>query len=116
MKRIALIAIALAATTTTASANPYDNNYNRQYRIDAREAAQADRIASARRRGELTWYESFRLRREQAHIRSLERDARRDGYISRDEARRIEHAQDRASYHIYDQAHDGQRAYWRRWY
>ena len=115
MKRIALIALALVATTSAASADPYYSTYGRERRIDAREFNQAERIYTARRRGELTWYEAFRLRQEQARIRRLEAAANADGYVSRYEARRIERAQDRASYHIYGQAHDGQRAWWRRW-
>ena len=108
MKRIALIALALAVTTTAATA---DNSTSRQRRIDAREAAQADRIDRARRHGELAWYESFSLRAEQARIRRLERLAKRDGHISRHEARVIEQAQDRASRHIYDEAHDRQKSW-----
>jgi uncharacterized membrane protein YebE (DUF533 family) len=116
MKRIALLALALAATAGAANAGPYESSYWRERRIDAREARQADRIYHARRRGELTWLEAFRLRQEQAHIRRLEAAAKADGYVSPHEARRIERAQDRASYDIYDQAHDGQRAWWRRWH
>ena len=115
MKRIVLMSLALVATASAASAGPYDNSYWRERRIDAREARQADRIYDARRRGELTWFEAFRLRQEQARIRRMENAALADGYVSPYEARRIERAQDRASYHIYDQAHDGQRAWWRRW-
>jgi hypothetical protein len=43
----------------------------------------------------------------------MEAWAKRDGYVSRDEARRIEAAQDAASRHIYRESHDGQTA-WRR--
>jgi len=112
MKRIALIAIALAAST---SALAHDSGYDRQARIEAREARQIDRIYRARQRGELTWYESWGLRAEQARIRRMERNALRDGYLNTYEARRIEEAQDRASRHIYNESHDGQRASWRRW-
>ena len=115
MKRIALVALALVATAGAASADPYYSNYGRERRIDAREFNQAERIYNARRRGELTWYEAFRLRQEQARIRRMENAALADGHVSPYEARRIERAQDRANHHIYDQAHDGQRAWWRRW-
>jgi hypothetical protein len=111
MNRIALIAIALAASTTAASA--YD--YGRQERIDAREAAQARRIAQGRRSGELTWYEARKLKAEQARIYRLERAAKRDGYLSQSEGRRIERAQDQASRDIYRESNDGQKAWWRRW-
>jgi hypothetical protein len=109
MTRLALIVIALAASTTVASAQ----DYGRGDRIDAREAAQARRIEHARRSGELTWYEAMKLKAEQHRIRRMEAWARRDGSISRDEARRIEAAQDAAGRHIYRESHDGQTA-WRR--
>ena len=79
MTRIALIALALAASTTAAGA--YD--YSRGGRIDAREAAQARRIEHNRRTGELTWYEAAKLRAEQRRIHAMEAWARRDGHISR---------------------------------
>jgi hypothetical protein len=109
MTRIALIALALAATTTAASAG----DLARRERIDAREAAQARRIQYNRRIGELTWYETLKLKAEQRRIHRMEAWAKRDGYVSRDEARRIEAAQDAASRHIYRESHDGQTA-WRR--
>ncbi|KAB2919535.1 MAG: hypothetical protein F9K29_05635 [Hyphomicrobiaceae bacterium] len=116
MKRAALVAIVLAATATAASAHDYyDYSYSRSGRIDAREAAQANRIERARRAGELTWYESLKLRSEQARIHRMERRAKADGVITRDEARRIERAQDEASRHIYRESHDDQQARWRRW-
>ena len=110
MNRIALIALALAASTTAASAH----DYGRGDRIDAREAAQARRIEYYRRTGELTWLETMKFRAEQRRIHRMEAWVRRDGYISREEARRIEAAQDQAAGHIYRESHDGQRAWWRR--
>ena len=104
MIRIALIALALAATTTAASAH----EYGRAERIDAREAAQARRIQQARRAGELTWYETLKLKAEQRRIHRMEAWAKRDGYISREEARRIRAAQEEASRNIYRESHDGQ--------
>jgi uncharacterized membrane protein YebE (DUF533 family) len=109
MKRIAIVALVLAASATAASA--YD--YSRSERIDAREAEQARRIERASRNGELTWYEKLKLRAEQARIYAMERAAKRDGYISGYEARRIERAQDAASRDIYRESHDGQTS-WRR--
>jgi hypothetical protein len=110
MNRPALIALALVASTTAASA--YD--YGRGDRIDAREAAQARRIMHARRTGELTLSEAMKLKAEQRRIYAMEAWARRDGTISSTEARRIENAQDAASGHIYRESHDGQKAWWRR--
>jgi hypothetical protein len=109
MKRIALVAILLAASTGAASA--YD--YSRSGRIDAREAEQARRIERASRNGELTWYEKLKLRAEQARIYAMERFAKRDGFIDGREARRIERAQDAASRDIYRESHDSQTS-WRR--
>lgn len=109
MTRIALIAALLAASTTAAGAH----DYSRSNRIDAREAAQARRIEHARRAGELTWYETHKLRAEQRRIHRMEAWARRDGHVDRYEARRIEAAQDRAARHIYRESHDGQTS-WRR--
>jgi uncharacterized membrane protein YebE (DUF533 family) len=110
MTRIALIALVLAATTTAASAH----DYGRGERIDAREAAQARRIMHARRTGELTWYEAAKLKAEQRRIHAMEAWAKRDGHISREEARRIEAAQNAAARHIYRESHDGQTTWWRR--
>src|SRR5262245_57796098 len=109
MKRIALIALALAASTGAASAH----DYSRGDRIDAREAAQARRIERGIRNGELTWHEQLKLKAEQARIYAMERAAKRDGYIDAYEARRIERAQDAASRHIYRETHDDQTS-WRR--
>jgi hypothetical protein len=110
MTRIALIALALAASMTAAGAH----DYNRGDRIDAREAAQARRIEHYRHTGQLTGYEASKLRAEQRRIYAMEAWAKRDGYISRSEARRIEAAQDAAARHIYRESHDGQQAWWRR--
>lgn len=111
MKTLPLIAIALAVTATGAAA--HDNSW-RGDRIDNREARQAERINEGRRSGELTWLEAQRLRAEQARIHQMERWAKRDGFISREEARRIEHAQDEASRHIRREKHDGQTTWWGR--
>jgi hypothetical protein len=111
MTRLALIALALAASTTAASA--YD--YGRGDRIDAREAAQARSIVHARRIGELTWYEAAKLKAEQRRIHAMEAWAKRDGTISREEARRIDAAQNAAARHIYRESHDGQTAWRRGW-
>ena len=87
---------------------------SRADRIDNREARQAERINEGRRSGELTWLEAQRLRAEQARIHRMERWAKSDGYISREEARRIEQAQDAASRHIRQEKHDGQTTWWSR--
>lgn len=111
MKTLTLLAITLAATATSAAAHDYSS---RGDRIDNREARQAERINEGRRSGELTWWEAQKLRAEQARIHQMERWAKRDGYISREEARRIEAAQDAASRHIRQEKHDGQTRWWAR--
>jgi biopolymer transport protein ExbB/TolQ len=112
MYRPALIALALIATTTAASA--YD--FGRRDRIDDRQAEQAWRIQQNRRHGNLTWLEKQRLLREQAQIRRMEADAKRDGYVSRGEYRRITEAQNEAARDIRRESHDRQKAWWRRLY
>ena len=109
MTRLALIALALAASTTAASA--YD--YGRSERIDAREAAQARRIDARppHRRAHLV--RGRKAQGRAAPYPRMEAWAKRDGHISGAEARRIEAAQDAASRHIYRESHDGQTA-WRR--
>jgi hypothetical protein len=111
MKTLSLVAITLAITATGAAAH---DDSRRADRIDAREARQAERINEGRRSGELTWLEAQRLRAEQARIHRMERWAKSDGYISREEARRIEQAQDAASRHIRQEKHDGQTTWWAR--
>jgi hypothetical protein len=111
MKALTLIAAATAviATSTTAGAHDW-----RADRIDARRAEQAYRIRHNRHVGELTLAEKWRLQTEQRRIARMERHAKSDGYISAEEARRINAAQNRASRHIYGESHDHQKAWWRR--
>jgi hypothetical protein len=112
MKSLTLIAATAALIATGTAAGAHD--YSRGDRIDARQAEQAYRIRHNRHTGRLTLAEKLRLQAEQRYIARMERAAKADGYISRNEARRIGEAQDRASWHIYRESHDGQRAWWRR--
>jgi len=68
------------------------------------------------RSGEITRREAYRLEREQAHIRHMERNAKADGYVSHYERDRIRAAQNSASRHIHNEAHDGNRRWYRRWW
>ena len=111
LKTLSLLAMTLAITATGASA--YDD-YNRGDRIDRREARQAARIREGRESGQLTGSEARHLWAEQRRIHQMERWAKRDGHISREEARRIEEAQDSASRHIRREKHDGQSTWWAR--
>ena len=113
MKTLLLAAAAAAtlASSTAASAHEWD----RETRIDKRQAEQAYRIRHNRHAGQLTLIEKWRLQNEQRRVAAIERAALRDGYISRSEARRIAEAQNRAAYHIQRESRDGQRAWWRNW-
>jgi hypothetical protein len=107
MTRTFLAAAAVLATLTTGAMAD---------RIDQRQAEQAQRIEQARRSGELTRGELTSLRAEQARIAEMERRAKADGVVTRHEARDIARAQHAASRHIYQESHDSQRAWYRRWF
>lgn len=100
MKLFAAATVALIALTSAASAQ--------DYRIDRRQDMQQHRIEQGIRSGEITRGEAYRLQTEQARIRELERDAKRDGRVDRHEAARIERAQDQASRHIREEKHDSE--------
>ena len=105
MNRTFIFAASLLALTATGALAD---------RISDREAAQEARIRQGVRSGELTYREHASLEREQARIRDMERRARADGVVTRQEARAIERAQDAASRHIYQESHDSEKAWWRR--
>jgi len=111
---LALAALLLLGTSTFAAAYDYPTEA-RKAQIDARRAAEADRIQYGRRTGDLTLTEKWRLKREQARIVQMERDALRDGHISRQEQYDINRALNRANRHITREVNDGQVAWWRRW-
>ena len=102
--------VALAALTavgaTSASADE----------IDRRQYNQERRIQEAVRAGEITRRERAALEAEQARIRFLEARAKADGRIDYREAAEIRRAQNEASRHIYQESHDGQRRWFRRWW
>jgi hypothetical protein len=84
--------------------------------IDRRQAYQEQRIRAGVRSGEITRREYRQLETEQARIRELERRAKADGYVDPWERAQISRAQTAASAHIYQESHDGERRWWRRWY
>lgn len=84
--------------------------------IDRTQAVHQQKIEAARRAGELTRREYFRLQQEQAHIAALERQAKADGYLSRREFRSIRQAQHEAGRHIHQESHDRQVNWWRLWH
>jgi uncharacterized membrane protein YebE (DUF533 family) len=107
MKTLTIAALALVAMTAGAAA--YDA---RDARIDRRENIQENRIQQGVRSGEITRREHRQLEAEQARIRDMERQAKRDGHIDRREAAAIERAQDAASRHISQEKHDADRRRW----
>lgn len=111
---LALAALVLLGTSTFAAAYDYPTNA-RKAQIDARRDAELDRIQHARRTGDLTLTEKWRLKREQARVGQLEREALRDGHISREEQVVINRALNHASRNIARESRDGQVAWWRRW-
>jgi hypothetical protein len=70
-------------------------------RANGRERAQHARIHQGRTSGEVTTGEARALNHEQRHIRRSERRAKADGTVTRQEKRRLERRQDRASRHIH---------------
>jgi hypothetical protein len=107
MTRTFLATAAVLATLTTGAMAD---------RIDQRQAEQAQRIEQARRSGELTRGETASLRAEQARIADMERRAKADGVVTRHEARDVARTQHAASRHIYQESHDSQRSWYRRWF
>jgi hypothetical protein len=84
--------------------------------IDRREIRQEQRIREGLRSGEINRREYRRLEAEQANIRELERRAKADGHVSAYERAQIAQAQNAASLHIYQDSHNSDRRWWRRWY
>jgi len=111
---LALAALLIVGTSTLASAHDYATDM-RKAQIDARRAEERDRIQYGRRTGDLTLTEKWRLKNEQARIAQMERNALRDGHISRQEQYQINRALNRASHNIYRERNDGNVAWWRRW-
>lgn len=85
-----------------AQARPHDPGVN------ARQHHQQQRIGQGVRSGELTRGETHRLEREQRHIRQEERRYKSDGVLTRAERADLQHDQNRASRHIYQEKHDAE--------
>lgn len=77
-------------------------------RVDNRQMRQEQRIDQGIESGGLTRPEAARLTRQQAHIDRMENRVEADGSVTRREALRLEHAQDRASRRIAHAKHDRQ--------
>jgi hypothetical protein len=105
----AMLATTLALTTVSAHAG------QREDTINANQAAQQARIDAARLKGDLTRREYRQLEGEQARIAELERQAKADGRVSRNEYDKIHDAQINASKHIKSESTDRQVSFLRRW-
>ena len=77
--------------------------------IDRRQAEQEARISWGARNGSLTRHESQQLRAEQARIADMERRAKADGMVTREERMQIRMAQQQADRHIYQESTDNER-------
>jgi len=97
MKKLVLIATALAATTVAASAGSVNGTQQRQL----------DRIEQGRKSGSITWTEGIKLRAEQNRIKSKEAQYRSDGYLSRNERNELKSMQRQASKNITNEKYDG---------
>jgi hypothetical protein len=75
-------------------------------RIDERQENQKERIIDGVQNKELTRREARQLRKQQAHVRRLERRANADGTVNAAEQVRIEKAQDRSSRNIARKKHN----------
>lgn len=97
---IALVSLAMVG----AAAPAFAHDYNRD--IDKRQVDQAVAIAAGRQDGSLTWFEAFKLHREQKRIAKLEAAAKADGAYTSAERRVIRDAQQLAWRHIREEKHD----------
>lgn len=85
----------------------------RQEAIEKREAAQAQAIVAGRQDGGLTWWERYRLVREQRRIEKLEQQTLADGRITKAEYYAVKRAQTDASAHISEDRHnEAVRGWW----
>lgn len=99
--------LAVSATGAAAYGNKQIDN------IQAREAAA---IEQGRLSGQLTRREYRDLKAEQRAIQDMENRAKADGHVSKREYRNIREAQMNAARHIYQETHDGQKSWVRRWF
>ncbi|MEK7446598.1 MAG: hypothetical protein AABZ70_17260 [candidate division NC10 bacterium] len=100
-----IISVAVAGALALAIAAPAMADTG----IDQRQANQEQRIEQGIGSGQLTAGEAARLERGQARIERMERRALADGRVDPRERRRIMHAQEVQSRHIYREKHDNQK-------
>jgi lipopolysaccharide export LptBFGC system permease protein LptF len=117
MSRPILISGLMIATMATfalaAPASAKSATQIRQEAIEKREAAQVEAISKGRHDGSLTWWEKYRLVREQRRIEKLDAQVRADGKITKSEYYDVKRAQNDARDHIgQDQHNQYVRGWW----
>lgn len=102
MKSMTFVAAALFATLSL----PAFAEVSSTPRIDQRQQEQQQRIDQGVRSGDITSKEAAHLRKQQAKIRQMERQAMADGRMSAKEKAQIELAQNKESLRIAKQKHN----------
>jgi hypothetical protein len=95
----------------TPSNNWFGRGHNNTQGIDRTQATQAREIERGIRNGSLTAGEAAQLKGEQARIAELERKAKADGHVTRQEREQIRNAQRQAEQHIWEESHDRERSH-----
>ena len=103
---IAVIAAAALAGPASTPASAKSATEIRKEALEKRAASEQNEIYNGRHNGSLTWWEKFRLEREQRRIGKLEADALRDGKITRHEYFAVKRAQTDAAQHISADEHN----------
>ena len=114
MKSLSALLLALMASlAVSAPASAKTATQIRQEAIEKREAAQKQEIVAGRQDGGLTWWERYRLVREQRRIEKLEQQTLADGKITKAEYYAVKRAQTDASAHISEDRHnEAVRGWW----
>ena len=101
-----LMIATIASLALSAPASAHSATQIRQDAIEKREAAQAEAIQNGRHDGSLTWWEKYRLVREQRRIEKLDAQVLADGKISKSEYYEVKRAQNDARDHIGEDKHN----------
>jgi len=101
----AFIAPGLAAAQTPAPKDPAATPG-----VDKRQDNQQKRIDQGVQSGQLNEKEAARMDKGQARVEKIEDKAKSDGVVTKDERRRLHHAQNNESQRIHRQKHDRQQA------
>jgi len=103
-------AAAIALTCAGAVAQSSPANPGATPGIDQRQANQERRIDQGVASRAVTPREARQVECRQARINQAKNEAKADGAVTKQERRRLQHAQDNASRNIYGQKHDMQMA------